>query len=206
MPYCTIEDLRVFGYDIQDSDMEYLSSVCDLASARVDSYCHQSFVYTEGAIEKHTVRVRNGELKIFPINMTQVDVLDVAYTWYGAKAFLPYTVLSAEYFPSIGAIIATTDAPDGDYAVLLTYSYGFKEYPADLVQATAFMAVPLLDDYYSAKMSNISGVKMIQQGKLKIDRAKVSATSEYSNYPANATTLLNSGNGGYGYVRVRAAI
>ena len=89
MPYCTIEDLRVFGYDIQDSDMEYLSSVCDLASARVDSYCHQSFVYTEGAVEKHTVRVRNGELKIFPINMTQVDVLDVTYTWYGAKTFLP---------------------------------------------------------------------------------------------------------------------
>lgn len=206
MPYCTIDDLRVFGFDIQDEDMTYLESVCDLASARVDSYCHQTFIYTENAVEKHKVRVRNGELRIFPVNMTQVEVSNVEYTRYGNQTYLPYSVTDAEYFPATGEIMACTDAPDGDYAVLLTYSFGFKEYPADLVQATSFMAVPLLDDYYSAKMSNISGVKMIQQGKLKIDRAKVSATSEYSNFPANATTLLNSGNGGYGYVRVRAAI
>jgi hypothetical protein len=107
--------------------------------------------------------------------------------------------------PTGAVIVASTNAPDGDYFAILNYDYGFPddEYPADLVQATALMAIPSLDDYFMTQDTNMSGLKTLQQGKLKIERGSLSANAMLNGQgvPANAAALLDGG----GYVRVRGA-
>jgi hypothetical protein len=91
----------------------------------------------------------------------------------------------------------------GEYFTELDYDYGFADgdYPADLVQATALMAIPSLDDYFVTADTNMSGLKVLQQGKLKIERGTLSANAMLNKQgvPANAAALLDGG----GYVRVR---
>ena len=63
------------------------------------------------------------------------------------------------------------------------------------------MAIPSLDDYFVTADTNMSGLKTLQQGKLKIERGTLSANAMLNSQgvPANAAALLDGG----GYVRVR---
>lgn len=202
MAYCSVDDLRVFGYNIQDSDIEKLETICDIASAKVESYCHQSFKETKGVIEKHLIRIKDGIAKIFPRNLTVNTVNTITFFTVG-KTPIPYVIENPIYMPNGAVIVASTNAPTGEYFAELDYDYGFAdgEYPADLVQATALMSIPSLDDYFLTAETNISGLKVLQQGKLKIERGKLSANAMLNNQgvPANAAALLDGG----GYVRVR---
>ena len=49
MAYCSIEDLKGFGYSITDENEADMERICEIASAKVEAYCHQSFTRTEGA-------------------------------------------------------------------------------------------------------------------------------------------------------------
>lgn len=203
MAYCSVDDLRAFGYNIQDSDIEKLETICDIASAKVESYCHQSFKETKGAIEKHLIRIKDGIAKIFPRNLT-VNTVNTITFFTVSKTPIPYVIENPVYMPNGAVIVASTNAPMGEYFAELDYDYGFAdgEYPADLVQATALMAIPSLDDYFLTAETNVSGLKVLQQGKLKIERGKLSANAMLNNQgvPANAAALLDGG----GYVRVRS--
>ena len=200
--YCSVDDLRVFGYDIKDSDLEKLERICEIASAKVDSYCHQTFTKHEGAKEKHLIRIKNGVAKIFPRNLTVNNVNAITFFTIGNKP-IPYVIENPIYMPVGAVIVASTLAPQGEYFVELDYDYGFADgdYPADLVQATSLMAIPSLDDYFLTGETNMSGLKTLQQGKLKIERGKLSANAMLNaqGVPANAAALLDGGN----YVRVR---
>lgn len=70
--------------------------------------------------------------------------------------------------------------------------------PDDLKKAAVLAAAPLLDDYFLSQNSNVSMVKSIKQGDLRIEREDTHVL------PPNAITQLNGGNDGLGYVRVRA--
>ena len=202
MAYCSVDDLRTFGYNIADTDIANLESICDIASAKVDAYCHQSFIETKGKQEKHLIRIKDGMARIFPRNLTVNEINSI--TFFTVKPLpIPYTIENTIYMEHGAVIVGSTNAPDGEYFVVLDYDYGFPdgEYPADLVQATALMAIPSLDDYFVTGDSNISGLKTLQQGKLKIERGNLSANAMLNSQgvPANAAALLDGG----GYVRVR---
>ena len=203
MAYCTVDDLRTFGYNIQDSDIANLENICSIASAKVESYCHQSFKETKGAKEKHLIRIKDGIAKIFPRNLTVSAVNGVTFFSINPKNPISYTIDNLVYMPSGAVIIGSTNAPMGEYFTELDYDYGFADgdYPADLVQATALMAIPSLDDYFLTAETNVSGLKTLQQGKLKIERGTLSANAMLNKQgvPANAAALLDGG----GYVRVR---
>jgi hypothetical protein len=202
MAYCNVTDLGAFGYTITDADMANLETLCEIASAKVEAYCHQSFKYTQGANEKHLIRVKDGIARIFPKNLTVNVINSIEYFVIGKRPNV-FTVSDWEYMPTGAVIVASTNAPDGDYFAILNYDYGFPddEYPADLVQATALMAIPSLDDYFMTQDTNMSGLKTLQQGKLKIERGSLSANAMLNGQgvPANAAALLDGG----GYVRVR---
>lgn len=202
MAYCSLDDLKNLGYNFTEDDEAALTAICDAASARVDAYCHQSFVYTENFDEKHVVRVKNGTVRVFPRNLV-VDKINSINFLPWPETQTPHEITNFDYIPAGAVIVGATMAYDGDYAVNLNYDYGYADgaYPSDLMQATVFMAAPTLDDYFSARDANMSGLKMLQQGKLKIERGTLSASSmlDTAGYPANATSLLNGG----GYVRVR---
>lgn len=202
MAYCTVDDLRTFGYNIQDSDIANLENICAIASAKVESYCHQSFKETKGAKEKHLIRIKDGIARIFPRNLTVSAVNSITFFTVG-KTPIPYVIENPIYMPSGAVIVASTTAPYGEYFTELDYDYGFADgdYPADLVQATALMAIPSLDDYFVTADTNMSGLKTLQQGKLKIERGTLSANAMLNKQgvPANAAALLDGG----GYVRVR---
>lgn len=202
MAYCSVDDLRTFGYTIKDTDMTNLENICGIASAKVDAYCHQTFTKHEGAKEKHLIRIKDGVARIFPRNLTVSAVNSITFFNIG-KVQAIYTVDNPVYMEVGAVIVGSTNAPDGEYFIILDYDYGFADgdYPADLVQATALMAVPSLDDYFVTADTNMSGLKMLQQGKLKIERGSLSANAMLNKQgvPANAASLLDGG----GYVRAR---
>ena len=202
MAYCTVDDLRTFGYTITDADVPKLEHICEIASAKVESYCHQSFVRHEGAKEKHLIRIKDGIAKIFPRNLTVSAVNSITFFTVG-KTPIPYVIENPVYMPTGAVIVASTTAPMGEYFTELDYDYGFADgdYPADLIQATALMAIPSLDDYFVTADTNMSGLKVLQQGKLKIERGTLSANAMLNKQgvPANAASLLDGG----GFVRVR---
>jgi hypothetical protein len=200
--YCSVDDLKAFGYDIKDSDLANLERICEIASAKVDSYCHQTFTQHEGEKEKHLIRIKDGIAKIFPRNLTVSNINAITFFTVGNNP-IPYVIENPTYMPVGAVIIASTLAPQGEYFVELDYDYGFAdgEFPADLVQATALMAIPSLDDYFVTSDTNMSGLKTLQQGKLKIERGTISGNAMLNKQgvPANAAALLDGG----GYVRVR---
>lgn len=202
MAYCSVDDLRTFGYTITDSDVPKLEHICEIASAKVESYCHQSFTRHEGAKEKHLIRIKDGIAKIFPRNLTVSAVNSITFFTVG-KTSIPYVIENPIYMPNGAVIVASTTAPMGEYFTELDYDYGFADgdYPADLIEATALMAIPSLDDYFVTADTNMSGLKVLQQGKLKIERGTLSANAMLNKQgvPANAAALLDGG----GYVRVR---
>jgi hypothetical protein len=205
MAYCSVDDLRTFGYTITDSDVPKLEHICEIASAKVESYCHQSFTRHEGAKEKHLIRIKDGIAKIFPRNLTVSAINSVMFFSINPQNPVSYTIENLVYMPSGAVIVGSTNAPMGEYFTVLDYDYGFEpeDYPADLVQATALMAIPSLDDYFITADTNMSGLKTLQQGKLKIERGALSANAMLNSQgvPANAAALLDGG----GYVRVRGA-
>jgi hypothetical protein len=205
MAYCSVEDLKGFGYSINDDNVADMERICEIASAKVEAYCHQSFTRHEGAKEKHLIRIKDGVAKIFPRNLTVSAVNDVAFFSINPKNPISYTIDNLVYMPSGAVIVGSTNAPMGEYFTVLDYDYGFEpeDYPADLVQATALMAIPSLDDYFVTADTNMSGLKTLQQGKLKIERGTLSANAMLNSQgvPANAAALLDGG----GYVRVRGA-
>ena len=202
MAYCSVDDLRTFGYTIKDADVANLESICGIASAKVDAYCHQTFKETKGAQEKHLIRIRDGVARIFPRNLTVSAINSITFFNIG-KVTTGYTIDNPVYMEVGAVIVGSTNAPNGEYFIILDYEYGFADgdYPVDLVQATALMAIPSLDDYFVTADTNMSGLKMLQQGKLKIERGSLSANAMLNKQgvPANAATLLDGG----GYVRVR---
>jgi hypothetical protein len=201
MSYCTVDDLKAFGYAITDDDTANLTRLCEAATARVDAYCHQSFALTKGRSEKHTVRIKDGAVCIFPDNLTINTINSIEYVAFRCKSF-PYVITDPLYIKDSTIILAATNAPDGEMVIDLNYDFGYDTLPADLVQACAFMAVPFLDDYFSAKEAGIAGLKLLEQGKLKIERGAVSASSRLNTdgVPLNAASILDGG----GYVRVRS--
>ena len=202
MAYCSVDDLKTFGYTITDADIANLEQLCAIASAKVEAYCHQSFVETKGAQEKHLIRVKDGMARIFPRNLTVSAINSVTF-FTVSDTPITYEIKNATYMPHGAVIVAATNAPMGDYFVILDYDYGYADgsYPLDLVQATALMAIPSLDDYFVTGDTNMSGLKTLQQGKLKIERGNLSANAMLNSQgvPANAAALLDGG----GYVRVR---
>lgn len=202
MAYCSVDDLKAFGYTITEADEANMATLCQIASAKVEAYCHQSFVKTEGAKEKHLIRIKDAIAKIFPRNLTVNAVNNVTFIQI-SNTPLPYVIENMVYMPGGAVIVGSTNAPDGEYFTELDYDYGFASdsYPADLVQATALMAIPSLDDYFVTGETNMSGLKMLQQGKLKIERGSLSGNAMLNSQgvPANAAALLDGG----GYVRVR---
>ena len=205
MAYCSVEDLKKFGYTITEDNEADMERICEIASAKVESYCHQSFTRHEGAKEKHLIRIKDGVAKIFPRNLTVSAVNSVAFFSINPKNPISYTIENLVYMPSGAVIVGSSDAPMGEYFTVLDYDYGFADgdYPADLVQATALMAIPSLDDYFVTAETNMSGLKTLQQGKLKIERGTLSANAMLNSQgvPANAAAHLDGG----GYVRVRGA-
>ena len=202
MAYCSVDDLRTFGYTITDADIANMEQLCAIASAKVEAYCHQSFTETKGAQEKHLIRIKDGMARIFPRNLTVNAINSITFFTIKPPA-LTYTIENSTYMPHGAVIVGSTNAPDGEYFVVLDYDYGYADgsYPADLVQATALMAIPSLDDYFVTADTNMSGLKTLQQGKLKIERGNLSANAMLNKQgvPANAASLLDGG----GYVRVR---
>lgn len=203
MAYCSVEDLKGFGYSITDDNAADMERICEIASAKVEAYCHQSFTRAEGAKEKHLIRIKDGVAKIFPRNLTVSAVNEVTFFTINPQNPISYTIENLVYMPGGAVIVGSTNAPQGEYFTELDYDYGFAdgEYPADLVQATALMAIPSLDDYFVTAETNMSGLKTLQQGKLKIERGTLSANAMLNSQgvPANAAALLDGG----GYVRVR---
>lgn len=194
MAYCTPTDLQELGYSWDASDNANIIAICDTASRLVDAYCKQTFA--QGTVtEIHQARVRDNIIKVFPLNMTVVSVASIVFMYE------PYVCTNPQYVSELGYIRATTNAANGNYLVSITYNYGFADghYPADLVKATVLAASPLLDDYFLSKDSNVSMVKSIEQGKLRIER------QDTDKLPQNAIDILNGGNNGLGYVRVRAS-
>lgn len=203
MSYCSVNDLAGFGYSINDETIPILERICVTASNRVEAYCHQRFTLTKGAKEKHLARAKNGRIAIFPKNLVvnAINIIDFMPMW---KTKIKYEIKDYIYDESNAVIVGETNAPNGEYIVTLNYDYGYpdSEIPSDLIQATAFMAIPLLDDYFSASETGVSGLKMLQQGKLKIERGAISSSAkldEATGFPLSAISLLNGG----GYVRVR---
>lgn len=205
MAYCSVEDLKGFGYSINDDNVADMERICEIASAKVEAYCHQSFTRHEGAKEKHLIRIKDGVAKIFPRNLTVSAVNGVTFFTINPKLPISYTIENLVYMPQGAVIVGYTNAPFGEYFAELDYDYGFapEDYPADLVQATALMSIPSLDDYFVTAETNMSGLKTLQQGKLKIERGTLSANAMLNSQgvPANAAALLDGG----GYVRVRGA-
>lgn len=196
MAYCTAEDLKSLGYSMQDTDTAYMTQICEMASRSVDAYCHQTFEVKTGQVETHSIRVRNGVMLLFPKNLTVTNIQSI--TFMAFAGFTPAgTISDAQYLDSRACIIASTDAMDGQYMVKLVYDSGFSTIPSDLTKATVLMAAPFVDDYFLSQEANVSMVKSIKQGDLKIDRADTTTV------PQNVTAILNGGNGGLGYVRTR---
>ena len=200
MAYCTPDDLQELGYSWDTADTANITAICDTASQLVDAYCKQSFSPPgTNYSEVHQARVRNGIIKIYPLNMIVNNIDSITFISLVTNA-TPFTCSNIQYMPSLGYVIAATTAPNGNYLVTLTYDFGFANgsIPADLVKATVLAAAPLLDDYFLSKDSNVSMVKSIKQGELTIQR------QDTDDIPKNAKNALDGGNHGRGYVRVRA--
>ena len=97
MAYCSVDDLRTFGYTITDSDVPKLEHICEIASAKVESYCHQSFKETKGAKEKHLIRIKDGVAKIFPRNLTVSAVNSVTFFSINPQNPVSYTIDNLVY-------------------------------------------------------------------------------------------------------------
>ena len=199
MPYCVADDLKQAGYTWTTDDEPYITAICDTASKSIDAYCKQTFVANTGYQEYGTVRVKNGIFKLFPRNLTISSIGAMSFIPIGGYT-PPYTIDHPFYYPDRAYIIASTTAPDGQYYVQVLYDFGYADgaYPDELVKAAVLTAQPYLDDYFLSQSSNVSMVKSIKQGELTIVRA------DTSQMPQNAIDILNGGNGGLGYVRVRA--
>lgn len=201
MAYCSVADLLALGYSVTDENTPILERICATATTRVEAYCHQRFTLTKGAKEKHLARVKHGRMMIFPKNLVINTINGIEFLSNNTNN---YNITDYLYDESNAVIIGKTNALDGEYIISLNYDYGYSDgdFPADLVQATAFMAVPLLDDYFLASETGISGLKVLQQGKLKIERGTISSSAKLDNatgFPLSAISLLNGG----GYVRIR---
>lgn len=198
MAYCTPGDLKELGYSWDDTtDFPYITQICETASQTIDSYCKQSFTAQTGYQDTGVVRVKEGTLKYFPKKLTITNVSSVAFLPFNNQPVV-YHITNPSFMNDKGFIWAYTDAPDGSYYVTATYDYGFVTFPTDLVKATMLACAPLLDDYFLSQESNVSMVRSIKQGELTINR------EDTHSMPQNAIDILNGGNDGLGYVRVRA--
>ena len=199
MAYCTPDNLEELGYTWEDSDTSNIAQICDTVSKNIDAYCKQTFAAQTGYTESGIIIVRCSEFKYFPKNLTITNIDSFAFKQVNGK-IPPYTIQNYEYEPDKTYIIGYTNAPSGHYRVSVSYDFGYADgsYPDDLVKAAVLAAAPLLDDYFLSQDSNVSMVKSIKQGDLRIEREDTSVL------PQNAISQLNGGNNGLGYVRVRA--
>ncbi len=193
MAYCTVADLTELGYMWNSTtDIPNITTICDTASQMVDAYCKQTFAQQTEYSEVHRVRVRDGMIKVFPLNMTVSNVESITFANIGTR-IISFTCTDPQYIPDVGYVIAATNAPNGSYLATLTYDFGFAAFPADLIKATVLSAAPLLDDYFLSQDSNVSMVKSIKQGELTIQRQDTDVIPEI------AKMILDKK-----YVRVRA--
>ena len=198
MAYCTPDDLKELGYSWDDTnDIAYITKICETASQTVDTYCKQTFTAATSYADTGMVRVKNGTLKYFPKKLTITNIESVVFLPFNGVT-TSFTITNPAFMNDRGYIWAYTDAPNGSYYVTATYDYGFSTFPTDLVKATVLACAPLLDDYFLSQDANVSMVKSIKQGQLSIQREDTHIM------PQNALDLLNGGNDGLGYVRVRA--
>ena len=196
MAYCTTDDLAELGYTIADNDKANATLICDTASRLIDAYCKQTFTATTGFSESGSVYVKDGVVKYFPKNLTITNVDTMTFKPINGQP-LPYNIQNFEY--DDGYIIGYTNAPYGRYRVTVSYDFGFTAFPTDLVRATVLACAPLLDDYFLSQDANVSMVTSIKQGHLSIRRADTTVL------PQNVLDILNGGNNGLGYVRLRAS-
>lgn len=190
MAYITLSDLPELGHDISNADdADKINAICETASKLVDAYCQQSFNRTDGKSESHVVRVRNGILKIFPLNLTEIAIKSIEII------DAQHVCSNFHYYPELKFATSTTNAPNGTYYVNLIYDFGFDDgnIPLEVKKATTLTAASLLDDYFLAKDSNISTIKTIKQSQLTITRRVV------DEIPKNAKVILDRK-----YVRVRS--
>jgi hypothetical protein len=200
MAYCTPDDLKELGYTWDDTaDLAYITAICETASQTVDTYCKQSFTAKTSYNDTGLVRVKCGMFKYFPKKLTITNIESVSFLPIAGYQ-VPFEITYPSFMNDKGYIMAFTLAPDGQYYVKATYDFGFAvgSFPTDLVKATMLACAPLLDDYFLSQDSNVSMVKSIKQGELTIVR------EDTHSMPQNALNILNGGNDGLGYVRVRA--
>ena len=201
MAYCTPDDLKALGYTWTDADNGYISTICETASIAVDAYCGQTFKLNTDYQELCVAKLKGGVMMLFPKNLTVSAIKSIAFESFGN--IVNSTIENVRWLPKRACAIATaTNIPNGEYMVTMTYTFGFADgsYPADLVRATALACAPILDDYFLAQESNVTMVKSIRQGQLRIERGE-----DAGNIPKMAMAILNGGNNGLGYVRARAA-
>jgi len=198
MAYCDLANLAELGYTWQTKDETNITSICDTASKAIDAYCKQTFVSGSSVAEMHQARVRDGLIKIFPRNLTVSSIDSIVYKVIGSTS--SYACADAIYVPYGSYILADTTAPNGTYLVTLIYSYGYASgsYPEEITKAAVLACAPLLDDYFLSLDANVSMVKSIKQGNLHIVR------EDTDKMPQNVIDILNGGNNGLGWVRVRA--
>jgi len=198
MAYCALTDLIELGYTWETTDETNITAICDTASKAIDAYCKQTFVQGTSVAEMHQVRVKDGYVKVFPRNMTVSSIDSIVYKIVGST--LSYTCADSLYVPYGGYVLANTTAPNGTYLATLTYSYGYApgSYPGEIVKAAVMACAPQLDDYFLSSDANVSMVKSIKQGNLHIQR------EDTDKLPQSVMDILNGGNCGLGWVRVRA--
>lgn len=201
MAYCTSDNLKVLGYTWSDDDAAQITTICEEASNAIDAYCKQTFTAHANESELCHVSIKNGVVKLYPKNLTISSIDSISFVSFGNT--ITKTFANITWLPKEGCIIATTDAFNGEYLVTLVYSYGFEDgkYPSDLVRATMLACAPLMDNYFLAQNSNASMLKSLRQGQLRIERDNSNTGGEL---PKSAMAILNGGNGGLGYVRMRA--
>ncbi len=198
MAYCVLDDLKELGYTWSDSDTANITEICETASNTIDAYCKQTFSAVSGYSETGDVRIRNGDFRYFPQNLTITAVNSASFRPIHGLT-IPFSIDGLEYDVNHGVIIGYTNAPSGEYRVSVNYDYGYASgnFPDDLVKATTLACAPLLDDYFLSQESNVSMVKSIKEGELRIERLDTLVL------PQNVTDILDGGNHGLGYVRYR---
>ena len=60
MAYCSVDDLKGFGYNITEADEANMATLCDIASAKVDAYCHRRLQNTKGQRKSTLSALRMG--------------------------------------------------------------------------------------------------------------------------------------------------
>lgn len=191
--YITTDDIIGLGYDLSDPlDATALNNICEWASRLADNYCLQTLELVSDDIETHIVRVRGGIVKIFPkaqfVPMNNIKYIKLYSTLNLSQA---ETITAITYFEGPGCVMATTVLSNGTYLAEISYSHGWAIDSTDpqwkhVKDATVLIAQPLLDDFFFAKMAEISGAASIKQGTTEIKRKNV------AEIPHGAQLILNN--------------